>query len=881
MGRNGVATLLCYFMLAMLFGGSIQYVHGQSAGTQVQGQYIIQLEEGFRVPANITVLTNHGPVVFTHSRALAAPQGIHLYASPAAVPAREALGALRAHPQVRIAQANHYLQHRATPNDNSFNAQWALHNTGQNGGTPDADIDAPEAWDISTGGITAAGDTVVIAVIDGGFDLFHPDLSFFKNTADIPGNGFDDDGNGYIDDHDGWNATAQNGNPHNNGGGGNHGTHVSGIAAARGNNALGIAGVNWNAQVLPIVSSANIESEVVEAYGYALAMRRRYDLTNGAQGAFVVVTNSSFGVDFGDPQDYPIWCAMYDSLGSAGILSVGSTMNLSANVDQTGDVPTACSSPYLITVTNTDRNDAKFPQAAWGLTTIDLGAPGTNILSSTTNAQYQPFTGTSMSAPHVAGTVALLLSAACPDFLADYRAYPAATALLIRDQLLAGTDPITSLNGLTAHGRLNLYNAVQIGQQYCGASCFSPYGLSVNRRTDSSATLHWAGTLTADSFQVRWRPIGSGTWLTGNAASDTLLVTGLGICTQVEFQVASWCGGSLTAWSATHTFETEGCCRAPATLPATSLTDSSGTIHFATVYGANQYWVRFRPTTGSGWDSLATAGDSLLLSGLNGCTEYEWQVRAVCDTLSQGWSAASAFITTGCGACKDFVFCTMGYDAADEWIAEFSLGNFTNTSGSDAGYGDYTGNPIMVQNGGTYPVTITPGFSNFNLAETYRIWVDLNMDGDFLDGGELVYDPGTAVSTPSVGSITISAPGPGIARMRVVQRWNSVASNACYNTGYGEIEDYCLKIDGLVSASSSIPTLPIQLFPNPSAGEAVLQSPVSMDAVAVCDLLGKELIQFQPHSIQFTLSISGWPGGIYLIRVKRGDDFTYLRWVIQ
>ena len=277
---------------------------------------------------------------------------------------------------VALAQFNHFITQRATvPDDPSFLQQWALNNTGQSGGTTDADVDAPEAWDIATGGMTSLGDEIVVAIIDGGFDLPHEDIAYWKNTLEIPGNGQDDDGNGYVDDYDGWNAYNSNGTLPND----YHGTHVTGMAAAIGNNNTGVSGVNWGAKVMPIAGSTGTESIAVEAYSYVFEMRSLYNESNGAEGAFVVSTNSSFGVDYGDPAAFPLWCAMYDSLGSVGIISAAATANRNIDVDAVGDVPTACGSDYLLSVTNTTKYDVRNSGAAYGLTTIDLGAPGTAV----------------------------------------------------------------------------------------------------------------------------------------------------------------------------------------------------------------------------------------------------------------------------------------------------------------------------------------------------------------------------------------------------------------------------------------------------------------------------------------------------------------------
>ncbi len=365
---------------------------------------------------------------------------------------------------VYLAQLNHYVQKRNGdrimenfPSDPMFDQQWALNNTGQSGGTPDVDVDAPEAWDVTTGGNTILGDTIVIAIVDGGCDLNHEDLTYWHNFAEIPGNGIDDDGNGYIDDYRGWNAYSNNGNVPSD----YHGTHVSGITSAHGNNGLGVAGINWNAQVMPVAASSGTEAIVVAGYSYVLEMRARYNETNGSEGAFIVATNSSFGVDYGQPEDFPIWCSMYDSMGVQGILSCAATANLNINVDLMGDVPTASTSPFLISVTNTTRYDLKNNGAAFGLESIDLGAPGTSILSTVPGNSYSNLTGTSMATPQVTGTIALMFAAADSNLMISYKNDPASGVLQFREYLLNSVDPIPALEGITVTGgRLNVFNAV-------------------------------------------------------------------------------------------------------------------------------------------------------------------------------------------------------------------------------------------------------------------------------------------------------------------------------------------------------------------------------------------------------------------------------------
>lgn len=377
---------------------------------------------------------------------------------------------------VEIVQFNHNnvtMRDTLCPNDTRFNEQWNFYNDGVNGSGGTADISACDAWSITTGGTTALGDRIVVAVIDGGFQVSHNDINFFNNAIEASGvAGVDDDGNGYIDDINGWDAGGNDGSLPS----AQHGTHVSGTVGAIGNNNLGVTGVNWDVDVLPVATNggSGFESTVLAAYGYVLEMRAQYDLTSGAQGAFVVSTNSSFGIDNADPAAYPMWCAFYDSLGAYGILSAGATANNLVDIDVVGDVPTACPSNFLISVTNTTQMDG-LGFAGYGLTTIDMGAPGTDILSTEPSNDYGQSSGTSMATPHVAGTIGLMWSAACSDMITDYKGNPAGLALIVRNYLLNdGLDQISALsptgsNPTVTGGRLNLYKSVVAMSQY--SSC--------------------------------------------------------------------------------------------------------------------------------------------------------------------------------------------------------------------------------------------------------------------------------------------------------------------------------------------------------------------------------------------------------------------------
>ncbi len=355
---------------------------------------------------------------------------------------------------IDYAYSNRMTHRRATPNDTRYPNQWNLEL-----------IKATEAWDITTGGEDFNSNEIVIAIMDDGFDVDHEDIqsNLWENRNEIIGDGLDNDFNGYIDDEHGIDLNSENGDIIVE----SHGTSVMGIVGADSNNGTGITGINWNTKVM-VLSSVTNEAKVIEGYNYIYEMRNKYNLSEGANGAYVVATNYSLGIDNLFGEDHPAWCGMYDLLGGVGIVSVGATTNSNRNIDLEGDLPTTCSSPYFIGVTNTDRNDVKVTNAGFGLENIDLSAPGRNTETLKPDSEYGTFGGTSASAPHVAGALGLLYSLKCENLAAFIKESPGESALRIRQSILNGTDALPTLAGVTATGgRLNILKSMSELSEFC------------------------------------------------------------------------------------------------------------------------------------------------------------------------------------------------------------------------------------------------------------------------------------------------------------------------------------------------------------------------------------------------------------------------------
>lgn len=434
----------------------------------VDGEILIQVKKPDLMAEILLSLSKKNELSVQVKKIVAPEWNIYLLEVPMGFE-KEILASAHNHPFILAAQLNHVSHFRTIPNDVNYPTQWALSNTGQNNGLASIDIDAERAWDFSTGGVTAAGDTLVIAILDDGLNLFHEDLAenIWRNSAEIPNNNIDDDHNGFIDDYNGWNFDADTSFISSR----NHGSAVAGIAGAKANNNKGIAGVNWQVKLMPLQVSNLTDANVASAYYYAHLMRKKYDQTQGAEGAFIVATNASFGIDLGNPDDFPLWCGIYDSLGKLGILSVAATTNQAIDVDQRGDMPTACKSDFLISVTQITRLGI-FPTAGFGMTTIDIAAPGTDLFSTITGNAYLLVDGNSFAAPLVTGVVALMYAAACDSFIYQYKTQPEITALQLKKFILDASDPTPALkNKVLTEGRLNAYRSIlELRSRYC-TSC--------------------------------------------------------------------------------------------------------------------------------------------------------------------------------------------------------------------------------------------------------------------------------------------------------------------------------------------------------------------------------------------------------------------------
>jgi subtilisin family serine protease len=420
---------LIAFSLLFVFLALTQ-VYADSSDVQfMEGELLVKFKPGVRGLARSEAHRKAGANIIKEFPSL----GIQHVAFSKARKAEDVIAVYLRNPNVEYAEPNYIVSVDAFPNDIDFYMLWGLHNTGQTGGVTDADIDAPEAWDITTGLSNS-----VIAIIDTGIDYSHQDLgqNVWANPLELNGTpGVDDDGNGYIDDIYGIDTYNFDSDPYDDH---SHGTHVAGTIGALSNNNIGVAGVNWDVQLLACkflgAGGTGPTDAAIECLDYIRALKD--------SGVNIIASNNSWGSSFSSQ-------ALKDAIDAQGdILFFAAAGNAGADNEQVPHYPSSYYLPNVIAVTATNHSDGQVYN--YGEHVVHLGAPGYNILSTIPNGLYGNKSGTSMATPHVTG-VAALLKAQDPG--RDWK--------VIKNLLLSGGDAITSLETKTISGkRLNAYGSM-------------------------------------------------------------------------------------------------------------------------------------------------------------------------------------------------------------------------------------------------------------------------------------------------------------------------------------------------------------------------------------------------------------------------------------
>jgi subtilisin family serine protease len=532
-------------------------------------------------------------------------------------------------PDVEYVEPNYIRRVLLTPDDLDFDKLWGLHNTGQTGGTEDADIDAPEAW------VTQIGsNSVVTAVLDTGAWYSHPDLSvnIWTNPGETEGDSIDNDGNHYVDDIRGWDFVDDDNDPIDD----NslyetyHGTHVAGIIGAEGNNNVGITGVCWYASIMPLrILNANGTGNVadeIEAIDYAID-----------KGARII--NVSLGGSFYSQSEYE----SIESAKDAGLLLVAAAGNDGTDNDSTPGYPASYELDNIISVAASDYNDDLASWSNYGSLSVDVAAPGVAIYSTKAGDTYQYLSGTSMAAPHVSGLAALIWS---EDNSLTYSE--------VRDRILNGVDVIpTMIRKVLMSGRINANNSIDTPADEPAM----PSLLAAGTLSSSQIDLTWTDNSSDESgFKIERKTGSQGTYshiATVRASVDS--DTGLSEATTYYYRVCAFNSAGNSNYSNEAHATTYPA--APSNLSATAISSLQIDLTW-TDNSSGESGFNIERKTGSGgtYSVITTVSTNVTRysdTGLRGSTTYYYRVRAYNSSGNSSYSNETSATTFSYSGGKD------------------------------------------------------------------------------------------------------------------------------------------------------------------------------------------------------------------------------------
>lgn len=851
---------------------------------------------------------------FQIDRLLSAPTDIWLFKfNDQVVDVYQVIRDLKSLNAVYQAQVNTFVDLREAPNDPLYSSQWQHQN-----------IDSEDAWEITTGGTSATGDDIVVCIIESANVMGHPDLvgNHWTNTAEVY-DGTDTDGNGYIDDVNGWNVNTNNDNI----GTGGHGTSVAGMIGAVGNNGIGVAGANWDVKMM-VVAGYNqpfTQANIVEAYTYPLTARLMWNASDGAEGAFVVATNASWGVDFGNPDDYPIWCSFYDDLGQAGIINCGATTNQNVNVDIVGDVPTACPSDYMVGVAATNINDIS--ASGYGPNTINVAAPGTGIFT-TNNSGYGTTSGTSFASPLTAGVIGLMYSIPCESFMTIVKDDPQGAADIVMQALYDGVDQSAHLmTRVITGGRINTKNAIDILMDaVCVVNDDDVGVININQPEDGllsenetiQITIRNFGLNTQSNFNVSYQ-------IDGGAVVTETFTSSIESATNQTFSFTTTANlstvgqtYSITAYTSlandensnndsftkdvAHLFPNDvGVSEVIAPETGDGLTSTENITVAITNYGGlvqTNFPVSFtlnaNPTITETVAGPLGVGETIeytftQTADFSAFGDYELTVTTALAGDADP-SNDSITVTITHSICLPESNCSEGDGLTRFILEEINLPNIT-CSGN--GYMDLTNHMATLDaEVGNYTATIRSGYAN----QQFSAWIDYNDNGIF-EPSEQIFN-NVAVATANVNvNVPFTIPGDamnGEHILRVRGKWASGSGNLndpCADLQYGTTVDFKVNIiNGTLSTNN--PLINNSELIIVSSGDnqfrAILNSnPWNTDVVQlnVFTVLGQQIISGEMNNDNgkhtYDLNLNRYSSGVYLVRVGTSKNGITKRIIVR
>ncbi len=451
--------------------------------------------------------------------------------------------------------------------------------------------------------------------------------------------------------------------------------------------------------------------------------------------------------------------------------------------------------------------------------------------------------------------------------------------------LTAGSTYNYQVQTVCSSGSSNYSTAASFTTQ---TSCGIAIGLAASSITTNSAIVLWVAVTGSLSYNLQYKASTASTWTTIPVTGITYTLTGLTAGTSYNFQVQTVCSGGSSTYTTASTFTTLTSCGVASGLASSAITTSSATVSWGAVSGATSYNLQYKTSAGTTWTTVSTSANSYNLTGLAAGTIYNFQVQTICSSGSSAYSTAGSFTTTSSGT---VTYCTLkGSTTQYEYIKSIAVGTFSNTSGNNSGYANYTNLTIPLASGTTKTFTLTPGFGGIGYSEYWTVFIDYNKNGSFTDAGETVYTSSAGSATAVIANIAVPAGLSGTTTMRVVMSYTAVYS-PCGSYTFGETEDYTVNFSstGMLGGLSpeeenggtfnteteSELSTPV-LYPNPATNQVnIVLTPVDdlPMKVELISITGQVLASQIPNTSDriATIDLSELVPGIYLVRTYTGD----------
>jgi Zinc carboxypeptidase/GEVED domain/Secretion system C-terminal sorting domain/Fibronectin type III domain len=425
--------------------------------------------------------------------------------------------------------------------------------------------------------------------------------------------------------------------------------------------------------------------------------------------------------------------------------------------------------------------------------------------------------------------------------------------------------------------------------------CGSPTALQSTSIGTSTATTSWTAVAGASGYYISYKTSASSTWSADSLIGSTSFVLSpLTPGTTYNWRVRT---NSCNTYS-TATFTTLLPCTNP-TLPISSNVSSAGALlSWQAAAGANNYQIEYKSASSATWivASAANTGLSYQLNGLSAATLYDWRVRSNCSSGNSTYTSAQ--FTT---AIQTIAYCaTKGSNSSLFWIDYFKLSNLTRTSGNDAGYYNGTASVANISKGVSNTMTFSPGFASTQYRVYWRIWIDYNRDGDFLDSNEQIASSTTTGATNYTANFTVPAAAlVGSTRIRVSMKYSAYATS-CETFSYGEVEDYTVNISATVasvetianakikqseeSAEPNSETINVRILPNPTSNELYIdfKQTNSKDLkLKVVDISGKPFFEqtLDINQNGFGIDVTKFTPAVYFLILEKGQQRKSLKFV--